>query len=148
MKLCLNCLAELFDRETICPICKSVNLINNDELKQIQHDLSNASKYKRTRILRNLRYQRVNDYNSRKRNNRKPPEILEYSHANIQVNPSYELGKSVDNNITLDIICPYCKSNKCSRISILGRVVSVEFWGLASNKLGKQWHCEDCGSNF
>ena len=46
------------------------------------------------------------------------------------------------------VTCPYCQSTKCSRISILGRMVSVEFWGLASNKLGKQWHCNDCGSNF
>lgn len=46
------------------------------------------------------------------------------------------------------VICPYCQSTRCSRISILGRMVSVEFWGLASNKLGKQWHCDDCGSNF
>ena len=46
------------------------------------------------------------------------------------------------------ITCPYCQSTKCSKISILGRIVSVEFWGLASNKLGKQWHCHDCGSNF
>lgn len=46
------------------------------------------------------------------------------------------------------VTCPYCQSTKCSRISILGRMVSVEFWGLASNKLGKQWHCHDCGSNF
>ena len=46
------------------------------------------------------------------------------------------------------VTCPYCQSTRCSRISILGRIVSVEFWGLASNKLGKQWHCHDCGSNF
>lgn len=52
---------------------------------------------------------------------------------------------------TLDgpqVTCPYCSSTRVSRISILGRMVSVEFWGLASNKLGKQWHCDDCGSNF
>ena len=46
------------------------------------------------------------------------------------------------------VTCPYCSSTRCSKISILGRIVSVEFWGLASNKLGKQWHCNDCGSNF
>ena len=148
MKLCLNCLEELFDRENICPICKSDNLINDDELKQIQHALSIANKYKRTKILKNPRYQRVNDYNFRKINNMKPPKILEYSQGNMdQVNPSYGLGKCVDNT-TPDVTCPYCQSTKCSRISILGRIVSVEFWGLASNKLGKQWHCEDCGSNF
>ena len=46
------------------------------------------------------------------------------------------------------VACPYCSSTRVSRISILGRMVSFEFWGLASNKLGKQWHCHDCGSNF
>lgn len=44
--------------------------------------------------------------------------------------------------------CPYCKSWQTERISTASRVVSVAAVGLASNKVGKQWHCTKCGSNF
>lgn len=44
--------------------------------------------------------------------------------------------------------CPYCKSWQTERISTASRVVSVAAVGLASNKVGKQWHCVKCGSNF
>lgn len=44
--------------------------------------------------------------------------------------------------------CPYCKSWQTERISTASRVVSVAAVGLASNKVGKQWHCLKCGSNF
>lgn len=59
-----------------------------------------------------------------------------------------EHGMAVLEGKNKKVTCPYCSSTRCSRISILGRMVSFEFWGLASNKLGKQWHCDDCGSNF
>lgn len=44
--------------------------------------------------------------------------------------------------------CPYCKSWQTEKISTASRVVSVAAVGLASNKVGKQWHCVKCGSNF
>lgn len=46
------------------------------------------------------------------------------------------------------ITCPYCQSTNVSKIGTLGRMVSVGFWGLASGKVGKQWHCKKCGSDF
>ena len=46
------------------------------------------------------------------------------------------------------IICPYCQSTRVSRIGLLSRIVSVELWGLASSKIGKQWRCDNCGSEF
>lgn len=46
------------------------------------------------------------------------------------------------------VICPYCKSTNTEKISTVSRAVSVSFVGAASGKLGKQWHCKNCGSNF
>lgn len=45
-------------------------------------------------------------------------------------------------------ICPYCKSTNVSKISTLGRGVSIGIFGLASSKVGKQWHCNKCKSDF
>lgn len=44
--------------------------------------------------------------------------------------------------------CPYCHSIHTEKISWLDRVGSAELWGLGSSKIGKQFHCEDCGADF
>lgn len=44
--------------------------------------------------------------------------------------------------------CPTCGSSNISKIGTLNRVVSTGIFGLASSKIGKQWHCKACGSDF
>lgn len=44
--------------------------------------------------------------------------------------------------------CPYCQSEDVKKITTAGRAVSVGFFGLASQKIGKQWHCNKCKSDF
>lgn len=46
------------------------------------------------------------------------------------------------------VVCPYCKSTNTEKISTVSRAVSVSLVGAASSKLGKQWHCKNCGSDF
>jgi hypothetical protein len=46
------------------------------------------------------------------------------------------------------VICPYCKSTNTEKISTVSRAVSVSLVGVASSKLGKQWHCNNCKSDF
>ena len=46
------------------------------------------------------------------------------------------------------VVCPYCKSTNTEKISTLNRAVSISIVGAASSKLGKQRHCNNCGSNF
>jgi len=40
--------------------------------------------------------------------------------------------------------CPMCQSNKIMNISTTKKVVSTEVFGLASNKIGKTYQCDDC----
>lgn len=44
--------------------------------------------------------------------------------------------------------CPYCKSWDTEAISTASRVASVALVGIASNKIGKNYHCNKCGANF
>ena len=47
------------------------------------------------------------------------------------------------------ITCPYCKSTDCKKISGLSKAVSVGLFGLfALGKTTKQWHCNNCNSDF
>ena len=48
----------------------------------------------------------------------------------------------------IEIECPYCHSNNTKKISELSRFSSISFFGLSSKKIGKQWHCNHCGSDF
>ena len=44
--------------------------------------------------------------------------------------------------------CPYCKSWDTDPISTASRVASVALVGIASGKIGKNYHCNKCGANF
>lgn len=46
------------------------------------------------------------------------------------------------------ITCPYCHSANTEKISTVSRAVSVSLVGVASGKIGKQWHCNNCKSDF
>ena len=46
------------------------------------------------------------------------------------------------------IECPYCHSKDTKKISALNRATSFGFFGFGSGKIGKQWHCNKCGSDF
>ena len=54
----------------------------------------------------------------------------------------------IGNNEKIEIKCPYCHSNNTKKISGLSRFSSVGFFGLSSKKIGKQWHCNNCNSDF
>lgn len=44
--------------------------------------------------------------------------------------------------------CPNCGSKKVKLIGTLSRAFSIHLFGLASNKIGKQYHCDDCKHNW
>lgn len=44
--------------------------------------------------------------------------------------------------------CPYCHSTNTKKISSTSRAASLLTFGFASKKIGKQWHCNKCGSDF
>lgn len=45
--------------------------------------------------------------------------------------------------------CPTCKSTNIRKISGASKVGSVAIWGIfAAGKVSKQWHCNNCGSEW
>lgn len=46
------------------------------------------------------------------------------------------------------IECPYCKSTNTKKIGAVKRSVSFGLLGFGSGKIGKQWHCNNCKSDF
>ena len=59
--------------------------------------------------------------------------------------PKYD--PTQDPNIPV-VKCPYCQSIDTSKISAMSRVVSTGLFGFGSKKIGKQYHCNKCKSDF
>lgn len=52
---------------------------------------------------------------------------------------------SIDNNMKNVPKCPTCQSTDIKKVSTASKVGSVFIWGLLSQKVKKQWHCNNCG---
>lgn len=47
------------------------------------------------------------------------------------------------------VTCPYCQSTNAKKISGLSKAVNVGLFGIfALGKTTKQWHCNNCNSDF
>lgn len=64
--------------------------------------------------------------------------------------PKYPLEdrSKYDNTSSNAITCPYCHSKNTNKISNLSKAGSVALFGIFSQKVKKQWHCNNCGSDF
>ncbi len=63
--------------------------------------------------------------------------------------PKYDPTQDPNSPYYIPVIrCPYCQSTDTSKISAISRVVSIGLFGLGSNKVGKQYHCNKCKSDF
>ena len=46
------------------------------------------------------------------------------------------------------VTCPYCHSTNTKKITTANRIGSTMLFGVFSKKLTKEWHCNNCGSDF
>lgn len=69
-----------------------------------------------------------------------------------QYRATMEHGKAIlegrDKGNSYGVTCPYCKATNVRKIGLVSRSVSAGIFGLGSKKIGKQWHCDHCGSDF
>lgn len=72
-------------------------------------------------------------------------DIIEYETKMSQFRTQVVSQEQENSNVPT---CPYCKSTNIKKISTSSRMLSTGFWGLGSGKVGKQWHCNQCGSDF
>ena len=91
-------------------------------------------------------------------------EIQEIFNAYGAVKEIVEDNKSKTRNTSLDnynisdlkkdirvqsqVRCPFCNTTNVKKISGTSKAISILGFGILSNKIGKQWHCNDCGSDF
>lgn len=68
----------------------------------------------------------------------------------LQAREKYEQEKLIqDYQYSNNAECPYCHSKNTKKISGLSKAGSVALWGVfAVGKVSKQWHCNNCNSDF
>lgn len=59
-----------------------------------------------------------------------------------------EHGKIILEEQSRRVTCSYCGSANVKKIGFVSRSVSTGLFGLGSKKIGKQWHCNNCKSDF
>ena len=74
-------------------------------------------------------------------NNVKHPEL------NPMLSNNHVIGE-IKNSNNFTPKCPYCHSTNTNKISGLSKASSVAIFGIFSQKVKKQWHCNGCGSDF
>lgn len=68
--------------------------------------------------------------------------------SSAKIAKEIEAQKRQPYNPAPSVSCPYCKSTNTKKISAAGRMFSAGLFGFGSKKIGKQWHCNGCGSDF
>lgn len=73
-------------------------------------------------------------------------ELIEQKWTSTEAEEKQRLNKI--NSPTTIVECPYCHSMNTKKISNIAKAGSVTMFGIFSQKVKHQWHCNNCGSDF
>lgn len=148
-KICKSCGAISFNKEDICPVC-NIPLITVPFFTGRKID--NLGGEDRDKYIEEITGQKLNPIMVQKRKDylkkiyKEQKEILQ---KRIRKSEESRINEYQQKYLSEhNIHCPYCNSTNITKISTVNRAVSVGMFGLASKKIGKQWHCNNCGSDF
>lgn len=161
---CCDCGHEVSEHAEKCPNCGCpIKIIRNDSIKEGE-TIIKGKKYnvrilqqfykqsrddaKALKILREISGLDFNDailyHNTIRENNRIIPQNLDEAVEEYKAANRARVTAMADHALK----CPYCKSTNVKKISLTGKALSIGTLGLFSKKIGKQWHCNKCNSDF
>lgn len=76
-----------------------------------------------------------------------PNQYIKGKNLRVMINSDQKQAVKVENPAP-QVHCPYCQSTDVKRISAASKGISIIGFGIFSNKIGKQWHCNSCNSDF
>lgn len=62
--------------------------------------------------------------------------------------PSFLSLPTKQSNPSTQVTCPYCHSTNVKKITATSKAGSVALWGIFSQKVKKNFHCNNCKSDF
>lgn len=123
-----------FPSEVCCPVCNSSNI--KFDAGFVFEDNKRVSKIDQFGNLSPLPY----SHEEYERKSQESREQMKQKHE--------EYMRSQNKSSLKRVHCPYCNSTNCKKLGAISRGVSFGLFGFGSGKIGKQWHCNDCRSDF
>ena len=121
------------NNEYICPYCNNKlvdTLITENEFNLIE-DVSDSDR----QFLEAMIELKKND-----------PIEYQLKMSQFKANLKQQVSSKVEEDNKVH--CPYCNSTNVNKISGLSKAGSIAMFGIFSRKVHKQWHCNNCGSDF
>lgn len=67
----------------------------------------------------------------------------------VKNTPPYDPKKDPQSPYYIPMVeCPYCHGTNTKKITYASRSLSMFLFGINSKKIGKQFHCNNCGADF
>lgn len=133
--LCKNCgwfkCAGIYDTDLSCPIC-------NAQEEFIDLDMSLFIKMSDVE-----KEQFAIDYVGHDFDPELKAKRIEYER-----NRNARLHKIIEQNNAQHPECPYCHSHNTKKITNTSKVINTALFGIFGTKRHKQWHCNNCKSDF
>ena len=150
MKICIDCGRQLFDYDKLCDKCNSGNIISEKEYIEIVKELKRANIFTKKKLLQNQHYKCIYDRLQQPEVSYPKPIIL--GNSNCEYDEEYwdRINQHTINNTSTKLVveCPYCHSKDTQKISGTSKVVNTALFGIFGTKRHKQWHCNNCSSDF
>ena len=153
MKICINCGRQLFDKDNLCDKCNSKNIISEKEYNKIIEEIKHSNFFTKKKLLQNRDYKCIYDRLKHPEVSYPRPKILGNSN-NYESDEEYwkRINQhTINKNISAKPIvkCPYCRSIDIRKITLTSKAVHTALFGIFSvSKNSKQWHCNNCNSDF
>ena len=145
---CINCGYKLQKQETkfwgeYCPSCLSKGRIRTE--KDDKNTTCPFCKISRKYFIYGT-YDEVHSFCENHPELKESPEFsIEAYNKRINYVPVEYDNSSSSNNC---VKCHYCGSTNTKKISSISKASSVAMFGIFSKKVHKEWHCNNCNSDF
>lgn len=153
MKICIECSRQLFDDDELCDRCNSKNIISEKEYNEIVKEIKHANFFTKKKLLKNYNYKCIYNRLQQPEISYPKPMILrnsssdEFDEEYWQRINQHTINK--DNSTKTTVECPYCHSTNTNKITNTSKAVHTAMFGIFSiSRNSKQWHCNQCGSDF
>lgn len=142
MKICPRCgfiYVHEENEENKCQFCKEIMMNTGTTIDEYIHFDDNDEI-----VWKTLQLEKIKSGESYSKAVKKQRKKWQKEMHDEGVRKALEARKGIGTTVT----CPYCHSTNVKKVGTSGRLLSVFTFGLASGKVGKQWHCRSCGSDF
>lgn len=136
-----------------CPVCGAIDELELDKCRYCKSQLIRTDVecdmfdyWDNIEEINKMLYKKYNIANNPKYDLKAVQKRLDDEKENLSLAHSSATDPTLRGNNLVS--CPYCKSTNVRKIGMVSRGVSVGLFGLASKKIGKQWHCNQCRSDF